>query len=435
MDAQHIPQPGDDSAPLHEVIGRVGPVIHIRAGSARPAPTPRTTDTAPLGVLIVSDRPLWARRLHEAIVQAGASCSIVRTLAAARDTLGVPPAPRDAHDDVATTPHPTRTRPLGARQTTRTFDAVIADCALPDGDAMPLAALAAQREIPVILAAKRASLDLAACAMRWGMADLVEASGHVGPALVQRILGAAARSRNLRRDRSEQARRLFRLHHAPANPNRRDARQSPPNFTDLTARPQPEQSVKNATNVSEFKGLIRGELDIEALLRTTLEFVLARSGPTNAAVFLPTTSGDYSLGAYVNYDCPKDTCDVLLDHLANAVAPRFETVKPPSGMTHLTDAAALEDFLDHDADWLKGSHVVGFPCSHDGECLAIFMLFRDHRSPFNQPLLEQVKTVGELFAAQLARVIHIHHRHLPKNKWGMIGDPPAETDDYGDLAA
>ena len=35
---------------------------------------------------------------------------------------------------------------------------------------------------------------------------------------------------------------------------------------------------------------------------------------------------------------------------------------------------------------------------------------------------------------QLARVIHIHHRHLPKSKWGMIGDPPAETDDYGDLA-
>jgi GAF domain-containing protein len=194
--------------------------------------------------------------------------------------------------------------------------------------------------------------------------------------------------------------------------------------------------VKNVTNVSDFKGLIRGELDIEALLRTTLEFVLARSGPTNAAVFLPTTSGDYSLGAYVNYDCPKDTCDVLLDHLANAVAPRFETAVAPGGMTHLTDPEALNEFLGDDADWLKGSHVFGFPCSHEGECLAIFMLFRDHRSPFTQPLIEQVHTVGELFAAQLARVIHIHHRHLPKHKWGMIGDPPAETDDYGgDMAA
>ena len=44
--------------------------------------------------------------------------------------------------------------------------------------------------------------------------------------------------------------------------------------------------------VTEFGGLIRQELDIESLLRTTLEFVLGRCGPTNAAVFLPTTSGD-----------------------------------------------------------------------------------------------------------------------------------------------
>jgi len=32
-------------------------------------------------------------------------------------------------------------------------------------------------------------------------------------------------------------------------------------------------------------------------------------------------------------------------------------------------------------------------------------------------------------------VIHIHHRHLPKDKWGMMGDPEKREDDYGDLAA
>ncbi len=439
MDAQHSPNSGDDSAPLHEVIGRIGPVIHIRAGRAPALSAPRTPDTAPLGVLVVSDRALWARRLHDAILESGAACTVVRTLAAACDALGVEPNPRDSAGDVASTQHATRTRASNTshpRAVSRSIDIVISDCALPDGDAMPLAGLAAQREIPVILAAKRASVDLATCAMQWGMADLVEASGHVNSDLVDRILGAAARSRNLRRERSEQTRRLFRLHHAPSHANLLDPRQSPSATSDLTARPQPEQAVKNATNVSEFKGLIRGELDIEALLRTTLEFVLARSGPTNAAVFLPTTSGDYSLGAYVNYDCPKDTCDVLLDHLANAVAPRFESAAAGGNpLTHLTEQVALDEFLGDDADWLKGSHVLGFPCSHDGECLAIFMLFRDQRSPFHQPLVEQVRTVGELFAAQLARVIHIHHRHLPKNKWGMIGDPPAETDDYGDMAA
>lgn len=190
---------------------------------------------------------------------------------------------------------------------------------------------------------------------------------------------------------------------------------------------------------SEFKGLIKHELDIEALLRTTLEFVLSRTGPTNAAVFLPTTSGDFSLGAYVNYDCPKDTCDILLDHMANVVAPKFER---QIGIAHLVTPGELKARIGEDAAWLGESAVAAMACRHDGETLAIFLLFRDRRSVFPPTVLEQVKTVGELFAAQLARVIHIHHRHLPKDKWGMLGDASTDGDNgdsfgdnYGDLAA
>lgn len=182
---------------------------------------------------------------------------------------------------------------------------------------------------------------------------------------------------------------------------------------------------------SEFKGLIGQELDIESLLRTTLEFVLARSGPTNAAVFLPTTSGDYSLGAYVNYDCPKDTCDILLDHMANAVAPKFEMQTSP---LYIASPRELKDRIGEDAAWLGDSGVIALACRHKDETLAIVLLFRDRRATFTAGLIDQVKTVGDLFAAQLARVIHIHHRHLPKNKWGMLGDAPAD-DGYGDLTA
>ena len=70
------------------------------------------------------------------------------------------------------------------------------------------------------------------------------------------------------------------------------------------------------TLASEFNSLIRQELDLESLLRVSVEFILGKSGPTNAAVFLPAASGDYSLGAYVNYDCPKDSAEVLMDQLA-----------------------------------------------------------------------------------------------------------------------
>lgn len=189
-------------------------------------------------------------------------------------------------------------------------------------------------------------------------------------------------------------------------------------------------AMNQVTTATEFKTLIKHELDIEQLLRTTLEFVLARSGPTNAAVFLPTTSGDYSLGAYVNYDCPKETVDMLLDHVANTVAPKFEK---STVIVQLNDARKLEDFAGGDSAWLGESGVIGFACRHESEVLAIVMLFRDRLSPFGPLLVDQLKTIGELFASQLARVIHVHHRHLPKEKWGCIGDPP-ECDDE-DLAA
>ena len=36
---------------------------------------------------------------------------------------------------------------------------------------------------------------------------------------------------------------------------------------------------------------------------------------------------------------------------------------------------------------------------------------------------------------QLAKVIKIHHRHLPKNKWGALGDGEDSQDDTGGMAA
>jgi len=229
----------------------------------------------------------------------------------------------------------------------------------------------------------------------------------------------------------ERLRRLDRLCRRTERAAQPTARETHPDCTDqVGGNMECAAAMNQVTTATEFKTLIKHELDIEQLLRTTLEFVLARSGPTNAAVFLPTTSGDYSLGAYVNYDCPKETVDMLLDHVANTVAPKFEK---SIGILNLGDARKLEDFAGADAAWLGDSGVIGFACRHEGEVLAIVMLFRDRLSPFGPLLVDQLKTIGELFASQLARVIHVHHRHLPKDKWGCIGDPP-ECDDE-DLAA
>ena len=38
---------------------------------------------------------------------------------------------------------------------------------------------------------------------------------------------------------------------------------------------------------------------------------------------LPDTAGQYALGAYVNYDCPRDSMSLLLDYLCQAICPQM----------------------------------------------------------------------------------------------------------------
>lgn len=195
--------------------------------------------------------------------------------------------------------------------------------------------------------------------------------------------------------------------------------------------PGEKRSQSPAELVASFARLIRYELDVEVLLRHALEFVLGQAGPTNAAVFLPSPSGDYSLGAYVNFSCPKDTVEVLLDHLANVAAPRLERVE---GVRLITSQEQLERYAGVTADWICHSHAVTFVCGYEGEPLAVFLIFRDASTPFPPAFAETMRMLSQVFGEQLARVVRIHHRHLPRDKWGTLADD-ADDEGRGDMAA
>lgn len=183
--------------------------------------------------------------------------------------------------------------------------------------------------------------------------------------------------------------------------------------------------------VSEFNAILRQELDLEGLLRTALEYTLKKVGSTNAAIFLPNSLGDYSLGAYVNYDCPRDGCESLLDHLADVAAPAFEHLETPS---HLHNGSEVAAALGRNDDWLAESTMVAIPAKQDAETVAVCVFFRDHRTPFSPTHVRMLSLICELFGAQLSRVIKTHNRHLPKDKWNESDDGETGQDDI-DLAA
>jgi hypothetical protein len=296
-------------------------------------------------------------------------------------------------------------------------------------------------DVATVLVCPQVSFDEAVQAMRAGASDIV--SGTVrGKDLQRRVCSALAQHRGamsrqfvhddcipLLEDVDPQAARVsgFRT---PARPDHLIAGSVPKarRIKDAPAVPADDDT----DGIARFETMIRSELDVESLLRHSLEFLLAQAGPTNAAVFLPAASGDFSLGAYVNLSCPKDTVEVLLDHLANVAAPRLES---SVGVLRMNTDDLVEQHVGAGTQWLSGHDAIAFCCRDEGECLAVFLLFRERHAPFAPNLDRLCASLSACFGAQLARVVRIHHRHLPKDKWGKLGEPVDDADDQGGMAA
>lgn len=278
--------------------------------------------------------------------------------------------------------------------------------------------MATQPGLAIIVVSDTPSLDAALTAMRAGAADLVS-SGADGCELARRISMASQRARELAATLREQQVKIRRLRKIckDLHAARQEVSAQVGSLCQELAKAYGDiaDRASLAAIGGEFNGVIRQELDLEALLRVALEFILGKSGPTNAAVFLPSTTGDYSLGAYVNCDAPRDTAEILMDHLCQTVAPRLETAESP---LILRGREQLIEHLGEAAEWVGDANLLAIPCRHEGECLAVLTLFRPQRLEYEPPFLELLPTIAELFARQLARVIRVHHRHTPKHQWG-----------------
>jgi len=276
------------------------------------------------------------------------------------------------------------------------------------------------------------SADDAVRAMRAGACDLIPIGGN-GADTVRRVGEAVERAQRVRR-RDARVDRLKKLCSKLNSARQEVSGQIGGLCTDLTeAYKDLTQQFGDVKVTSELETLLRQELDIESLLRTLLEFTLSKIGPTNAAVFMPTSGGDYSVGAYVNYDIAKETAEIMLDQLADAIP---ESVEHLDGVRAMSGRVELTEMLGTSAYWVEDATMMTITCREDDECLAVLALFRDRSRSFSEDDVRMLEIIGTLFGRQLARVIQTHHRHLPRDEWGLSGDygmdEPGEDDrDFG----
>lgn len=199
----------------------------------------------------------------------------------------------------------------------------------------------------------------------------------------------------------------------------------------VTAYQELAVQVQNVTQTAGYREAVGQELDLEVVLRKTLEYIVQQAGPCNAAVFLPSSADEFSLGGYVNYDCTKESADMLLEHLADVLAPLV--ANKGEEVMHVTDNRGLDDLLGDDWNYLADCDLLALPVNHDGEALAVITLFRDNEQPFTEPAIDAMSSVADQMGELLGRIIRVHHRAMPgfdEPTDDQTYLPPSEWDGY-----
>jgi DNA-binding response OmpR family regulator len=266
-------------------------------------------------------------------------------------------------------------------------------------------------------------------AMRGGVVDVVELP--IEPVEFQgRLQGAISRSRE-EREREDRVARLKGICKKLNDARAEVSEQARALSDDLReVREEVAGKLDEVAMTAEYRTLLRQELDLEELLRVGVEYLIGKTGPTNAAVFLPGSDGEWSLGAYVNYDCPRQVAQPMLDRLASDVCPELSTVDE---LMRFEDSSDFVESLGLGTTTLATSQIVAWPCFAKNDCLAVFVLFRDAKRGFGDELATVIDCLRTVFAEQIATVLRVHHR--ASGGWPVERSDEDERDDWEDRKA
>lgn len=178
---------------------------------------------------------------------------------------------------------------------------------------------------------------------------------------------------------------------------------------------------------TEFKTLVGQELDVEDMLRTTLEYILKKVGPTNGVVHLREAEGEYGIGAFVNYEWQDRNIMPSLERLGDLLC---GPMQHEDALMKFEDAESFARQDGVDAELFEESEIVSFTCNRGGHCLAIVTLFRNNGTPFTDEMAGMLDALRDIIAQQLGRILRVHKRSA--DEW-----PTEQSDesDWGDLAA
>lgn len=168
-----------------------------------------------------------------------------------------------------------------------------------------------------------------------------------------------------------------------------------------------EQQMRLVAMSAEFRTLVSQELEVESMLRTSLEYLLHRLGPTNAAVYIREGEVGWGIGAYINYDRQGENYAEFLRMLGEQSC---SIVSQEKSVRVFTDGTLFTDWIDTEELDFNGNEVIAIGCFDGNRCMAVVLFFRSDAKRFSDEAIKIIETLSPLFGSQLGCILKIHRR-------------------------
>jgi len=249
-------------------------------------------------------------------------------------------------------------------------------------------------------------------AFRAGAADMLLAP--FSQADVQKALTASA-GRRAEAEKQRQRHERLRLVCRRLNKARHEISQQVDLLCNDLVRAYQEmaQQLNLTQTAADFAQALAGELDVEGVLRRTMEWILRKLGPLNAAIYLPSGEGNFSLGAYLNLDTQAD--GPLIDAIGRTIVAQ---ARGPSALV-VEDDKSIDELFGDDGQQLHGRQWLAVGCLTPRECLGVLVVFRSRTAgmtgttELSASARGLIEASAPILAERIEQALGLYHRLHP----------------------
>ena len=249
--------------------------------------------------------------------------------------------------------------------------------------------------------------DVCLDAWRAGASDMIMAP--LQPADVQRSLNGVAERRSQVERLTKRNARLRQVCKQLNKARHEIGQQVDLLCNDLVRAYQEMAQQLNVTQVTaEFCHALDEEIEVEGILRKTMEWVLKKIGPINAAVYLPDTDRHFALGAYLNLDTEADA--LLISDIGETVVKQAESAGQPIS---IGDDRSIEHIFGSTGERLKGRTWLSMACNVRTECLAVIVIFKNSGQTIDASVRTMLEAIAPVLGERIDQALGLYHRLHP----------------------